>query len=62
MSAHHILGLEQYDEAVRYLAEALNRSDSYLDDIREDPALQQLVENPVFAQLGELMDKSLSTT
>ena len=54
--------LEQYDEAVRYLAEALNRSDSYLDDIREDPALQQLVENPVFAQLGDLMDKSLSTT
>ena len=54
--------LEQYDEAVRYLAEALNRSDSYLDDIREDPALQQLVENPVFAQLGDLMDKSSSTT
>ena len=54
--------LEQYDEAVRYLAEALNRSDSYLDDIREDPALQQLVENPVFAQLGDLMDKSVSTT
>ena len=53
--------LEQYDEAVRYLAEALNRSDSYLDDIREDPALQQLVENPVFAQLGDLMDKSLAT-
>ncbi len=54
--------LEQFDEAVRYLAEALNRSDSYLDDIRKDPALEQLVNNPVFQQLDDLMDRSVLVT
>ena len=48
--------MEQFDEAVRNLAEALNRSESYLDEIRQDPALRALVGNKVFDQLTDLMD------
>ena len=48
--------MEQFDEAVRNLAEALNRSESYLDEIRQDPALTTLVNNKVFHQLTDLMD------
>lgn len=48
----------QFDEALRFLAEALNRRDSYLDVIQEDPALQPLVSNEVFKGLGALMKPS----
>ena len=49
--------MEQFEEAVRYLAEALNRRESYLEDIRSDPALQPLVKHQVFNDLADLMDK-----
>jgi tetratricopeptide (TPR) repeat protein len=49
--------MEQFDEALRFLAEALNRRASYLEDIREDPALQPLVNNAVFKELTNLMNK-----
>ena len=48
--------MEQFDEAVRWLAEALRRSDSYVDEIRLDPALTALVNNEVFDQLTNLID------
>ena len=48
--------MEQFDEAVRFLAEALNRSDSYVEEIREDPALEALVNNEVFDQITDLLD------
>ncbi|MCE2027504.1 tetratricopeptide repeat protein [Sessilibacter corallicola] len=47
--------LEQYDEALRYIAEAIKRRDSYLDDIRTDPALEPLVTNEVFQELSNLI-------
>ena len=42
--------MNQMDEAIRYLREALSR-DSYLDDIKSDPALQPLVEHDLFKEL-----------
>lgn len=48
--------MEQFEEAVRWLAEALRRSDSYVDEIRLDPALTALVNNEVFDQLTNLID------
>lgn len=52
--------MEQFDEALRFLAEALNRRVSYLEDILEDPALQPLVNNEAFKELSKLMNKSPS--
>jgi tetratricopeptide (TPR) repeat protein len=49
--------MEQFDEALHFLAEALNRRDSYLEDIREDPALQPLVNDQVFKELSDLIIK-----
>lgn len=43
--------MNQMDDAIRYLREALNRRDSYLVDIKADPALQPLVENELFEEL-----------
>lgn len=54
--------LEQFDEALRFLAEALNRRDSYLEEIREDPALEPLVNDDIFEALEDLMDKPLPAT
>ena len=48
--------MEQFEEAVRWLAEALKRSDSYVDEIRLDPAPTALVNNEVFDQLTNLID------
>ena len=48
--------MEQFEEAVRCLAEALKRSDSYVDEIKLDPALTALVNNEVFDQLTNLVD------
>ena len=47
--------MNQMDEAIRYLKEALSR-DSYLDDIKADPALQPLVEHDLFKELLALAD------
>lgn len=49
----------QFDEALRFLAEAINRRDSYQEDIGQDPALQPLVNDEVFKELANLMNKSL---
>jgi len=48
--------MEQFEEAVRCLAEALKRSDSYIDEIKMDPALTALVNHEVFDQLTNDMD------
>ena len=53
--------MEQYEEAVRCLAEALKRSDSYVDEIKLDPALTALVNNDVFDQLTSLVDTRSSS-
>jgi tetratricopeptide (TPR) repeat protein len=47
--------MNQMDEAIRYLKEALSR-DSYLDDIKADPALQPLVEHELFQELIATVD------
>lgn len=52
--------MEQFDEALRFLAEAIKRRESYLEDIREDPALKPLVNDEVFKELSNLMNKSMS--
>lgn len=49
--------MEQFDEALRFLAEAIRRRDSYLSDIHEDMALQPLVNNEVFNELSALINK-----
>ena len=48
--------MEQFEEAVRCLAEALKRSDSYIDEIKMDPSLTALVNDEVFDQLTNVMD------
>lgn len=50
--------MEQFEDAIYYLNEALNRRESYLLQIRQDPALQALVAHPLFKNL----DKSINTT
>ncbi|MFT6154344.1 MAG: tetratricopeptide (TPR) repeat protein [Crocinitomicaceae bacterium] len=40
--------MNQMEEAITYLKEALNRRDSYLEDIKEDPALTALVSHELF--------------
>jgi len=47
--------MNQMDEAIRYLKEALSR-DSYLDDIKADPALQPLVDHDLFQDLIATVD------
>lgn len=54
--------MEQFEEALRFLAEALNRRESYHEEILEDPALQPLVNNAVFKELSNLMNKSLPSS
>ena len=53
--------MEQFEEAIRYLAEALSRRESYLEEISQDPALQPLVKHKAFNNLGELIEKQHST-
>jgi tetratricopeptide (TPR) repeat protein len=50
--------MNQMEEAVRYLKEALHRRDSYLVDIRSDLALQPLVEHELFKELVESLETS----
>jgi tetratricopeptide (TPR) repeat protein len=43
--------MNQMEEAIRYLKEALSRRNSYLEDIKVDPALQPLVQHDLFKEL-----------
>lgn len=43
--------MEQYDDAVGYLKEALNRRESYRDEIMQDPALKDLHDKEAFKRL-----------
>ncbi|HEY9051441.1 MAG TPA: tetratricopeptide repeat protein [Gammaproteobacteria bacterium] len=49
--------LKQFDEALRFLAKAISKRESYLDEIRNDPALQPLVNDSCFDNLNDLIDK-----
>lgn len=48
--------MNQIDEAIRYLREALSRRDSYLVDIKDDLALKPLVEHELFKELVETLE------
>lgn len=50
--------MKQFEDAMRFLVEAINRRESYLEDIRNDPALQPLVNHDVFKDLHDLLAKS----
>ena len=50
--------MEQMDDAIRYLKEALNRRDSYLADIKTDPALEALVKHELFKDLVSTLEAS----
>lgn len=54
--------LGQFDEALRFLAEALNRRDSYLEEVRKDAALEPLVNDEIFNDLPGLMNKPIPIT
>ncbi|MBQ0724983.1 MAG: hypothetical protein KBT50_05470 [Cycloclasticus sp.] len=49
--------MDQFEEALRFLIEALSRRESYLEGIHEDPALQPLVNHKIFNELPRLMTK-----
>lgn len=51
--------MEQFDEAMHYLVEALNREESYLTYILEDSALQPLVNDERFKELSSLTNKGV---
>ncbi|WP_444897278.1 TPR end-of-group domain-containing protein [Microbulbifer sp. SSSA005] len=51
--AHTAMG--QFDEALRYLAEAIKRRESYRDEILVDSALQPLAESEVFEELDQVI-------
>lgn len=54
--------MAQYDEALSFLVEAINRRDSYLEKVEDDPALQPLINNEVFKELGRRVAKLRSST
>nr|WP_286037019.1 tetratricopeptide repeat protein [Microbulbifer variabilis] len=47
--------MEQFDEALRYLAEAIKRRESYRDEILSDNALQPLAVSDVFKDLDKVI-------
>jgi len=49
--------MEQFEEALHFLTEALNRRESYLESIQDDPALQALVNHELFNELPRMMGK-----
>lgn len=53
--------MEHFDEALNFLAEAVTRRDTYLDALREDPALEPLVNDEVFKELATLLNKPVTT-
>jgi tetratricopeptide (TPR) repeat protein len=44
--------MNQMEEAITYLKEALNRRSSYLEDVKADPALKKLVIHELFIDLN----------
>ncbi|MFO6422637.1 TPR end-of-group domain-containing protein [Motilimonas sp. KMU-193] len=38
----------QFDEAIKYLLEAISRSESYREELKQDPALASLLKQPAF--------------
>lgn len=50
--------MEQYEEALKFLAEAIKRRDSYLEEIRDDAVLKPLVKNEVFKELPGLLNSA----
>ncbi|MCE2571277.1 TPR end-of-group domain-containing protein [Motilimonas eburnea] len=40
--------MEQFDKAMKYLSEAVQRRDSYREELKHDPALTALLEQPEF--------------
>jgi tetratricopeptide (TPR) repeat protein len=54
--------IEQFDEALRFLVEAINRRDIYLQDICKDPAPQSLVNDEKFKELTNLINIPQSTS
>ena len=48
--------MNQMEDAIRYLKEALSRSDSYLEDIKADTALQPLVKHELFKELAPMIE------
>lgn len=49
--------MNQFEEAVRYLGEALSRSESYIDEVLADPALRPLVNDPSFKKLDAILEE-----
>lgn len=45
--------LQHYDDALKYLSEALTRKESYRDEILYDDALEPLVNDPIFESFSE---------
>lgn len=43
--------MSQFEEAMRYLSKALSLSESYIDEVRKDPALRPLVKHEIFQEL-----------
>lgn len=46
--------LKHYDEALRYLSEAVSRTEAYRDEISKDPALEALQSFDQFKQLSDV--------
>lgn len=49
--------MQQFDEATRFLAEAVVRRESYLDDVHEDPMLQALVASDAFKEFDGALNR-----
>lgn len=49
--------MQQFDEAARFLAEAVVRRESYLDDVHEDPMLQALVASDAFKEFDGALNR-----
>lgn len=45
--------MKHYDDAMKYLAEALKRKESYKDDVMQDIALKELVHDPAFKHFAK---------
>jgi tetratricopeptide (TPR) repeat protein len=48
--------MNQMEEAIKYLKEALSRRDSYLEEIKSDPALEPLVNHDIFNELSAVIE------
>jgi tetratricopeptide (TPR) repeat protein len=50
--------MKQYDEAMRYLAEAISRRESYREEVMSDSALHALASHPSFAEFIKPQDST----